>query len=41
MLPIVKRAWHYLADWPDGDDLPPGVIIAVFIILAIFILTRG
>lgn len=39
MLQRLRRAWREW--WESGtDDLPPGVIIAALIILAIFILTR-
>ena len=37
LLSAVKREWLQLVG-PDTDDLPPGVIVAVFVVLAVLVL---
>jgi len=30
---MLRRFWHWLTDWPAGDELPAGVVLAFFAVL--------
>ena len=29
----LRRLWHFLVDWPEGDEIPAGVVLALFAVL--------